>query len=221
MSRRAKVKADCRADTRGKPWAGIPIVVIQSPAYRDCSVHARAILVEVVARMNGYNNGKIAVSQRELSEALRCSPRKIVSGIVELVEHGLLDVAIEGKWKERQARQYRLTFVSTKNASATNDYRDWTPRGKSGASDAVSDEPESASDAVAEHTNAASDTVAVERERPRETANSQNCPASDAVSLINKPCVVPEIRDWWLPNDPILEMAILALGKPEPLAKAA
>ncbi len=82
-----KVKADCRADTRGGPWAGIPVCVINSAAFRDCSVHARAILIELVARMNGCNNGKIAVSQREFA-ALRCHARKVVRGIVELWEHG-------------------------------------------------------------------------------------------------------------------------------------
>src|SRR5438045_3601597 len=103
MARR-KIKADCRADTRGGRWAGIPLQVIDSAAYRDCSVHARAILVELVARMNGWNNGSIAASHRELRAALRCGQRKIVRGIAELMEHGLIDVASEGKWKERLAR---------------------------------------------------------------------------------------------------------------------
>lgn len=223
MSRRAKVKADCRADTRGKPWAGIPLVVIQSAAYRDCSVHARAILVELVARLNGYNNGQIAVSERELRDALRCSPRKVVTGIVELMEHGLLDVAVEGRWKERMARQYRLTFVTTKNASATNDYLRWTPeKAKSGVTDAVAEAPQSATDAVTGRRNAATDAVTEGRGRSRKTANSQKRPATDAVTLISKPYVVPENRAAWFNGDPILGLAILALGKAdEPLAAAA
>src|SRR6478609_11251332 len=124
MARR-RVQADCKADTRGGRWAGIPVCVIESAAYRDCSVHARAILVELVARMMGYNNGRIAVSQRQLVEALGCSPRKVVRAVAELMEHGLLDVQIEGKWKERMAREYRITFVSTKGRSATNEYIHW------------------------------------------------------------------------------------------------
>jgi len=69
------------------------VCVINSAAFHDCSVHARAILIELVARMNGCNNGKIAVSQREFA-ALRCHARKVVRGIVELWEHGLLDVTV-------------------------------------------------------------------------------------------------------------------------------
>jgi hypothetical protein len=192
MTRR-KIKADCRADTRREPWAGIPICVIKSPAYRDCSVHARAILVELVARMNGYNNGKIAVSQRELVDGIGCSPRKIVRGIAELMEHALIDVETDGMWKERMAREYRLTFVSTKAKSATNDYLHWKPGIKSGATAAVAQTRQTGSAAVAPSLSADSDAAADARKCSRKIASSQNRPATDAVSLICKPYVVPEV----------------------------
>ncbi|MDB5662874.1 MAG: hypothetical protein JWN59_1212 [Sphingomonas bacterium] len=60
---RSKVKADYRADTRGGSWAGLPVCLIESPAYRHLSLYARAILVEITAKMRGWNNGEIAVSQ--------------------------------------------------------------------------------------------------------------------------------------------------------------
>lgn len=129
-----KSQADCRADTRGGRWAGIPVCVIQSAAYRDLSLCARALLVEFVTAMNGWNNGQIALSQRTLAKALRTTNfRAIGRGIAELMEHCLIDVTVEGQWKERMAREYRLTFVSTKTANATNDYRFWEPLRKSGA----------------------------------------------------------------------------------------
>ncbi|WP_344710902.1 hypothetical protein [Sphingomonas humi] len=82
--------------------------------------------------MNGYNNGEIARSQRQLAEALGTTNfRAIGKGIAELMEHGFIDVTAEGQWKARQAREYRITFVSTKTASATNDYRTWVKREKS------------------------------------------------------------------------------------------
>ncbi len=127
---RAKVKADCRADNRGGQWVGIPKCLVDSAAYRALSAEARAILLEIASRMNGYNNGKIGISQRELVSSLGCHNRKVIAGIAQLVEHGFLVVNVEGKWKERQAREYRLTFVSTKGAPATNDYLGWTPTKK-------------------------------------------------------------------------------------------
>jgi len=126
-----KARADCRADTRGGQFAGIPFCVINSPAYRDLSLWARAILVELVARMNGYNNGAIALSITEICEALGNSNRGAAArAIAELMEHGLLDLSAQANWKHKKAREYRLTFVTTAYApfGATNDYRNWEPR---------------------------------------------------------------------------------------------
>lgn len=130
-----KARAPCRADTRGGAWAGIPVCVIKSPAYRDLSLWARAILVELVARMNGYNNGAIALSVTEICEALRNSNRgKAAKAIAELMEHGFIDVAMQADRRERLAREYRLTFVATAGPpfGAANEYKSWTPTKKSG-----------------------------------------------------------------------------------------
>lgn len=189
MGKSRKIKADCRADTRGGPWAGIPVCVIESAAYRDCSVHARAVLVELVSRMRGYNNGKLAVSQRELVSSLRCSPRKVVRAIAELMDHGFLDVSVEGKWKERMARQYRLTFVSTKTAPATNEYRCWSRAGNSGATAKVSPSLRTATASIAAARKPAFAPVAIRPSGAQKTANLGNEPASGAVALISKPCV--------------------------------
>lgn len=221
MARR-RVKADCRADTRGGRWAGIPVCVITSAAYRRCCVHSRAILVELVARMHGYNNGQIAVSHRELRDALRCSQRKIVRGLAELMEHGLIDVTADGKWKERMAREYRLTFVSTKQAGATNEYRNWTPRTQTGASAVGATQRQSAAAVGAEATATGSAAGAdVEADRP-ETANSRNQSAFGVGALISKPYPDTDKSGWWT-ADRVLQahQAILALFAPEPLKAAA
>lgn len=128
-----KNQADCRANNRGGRWAGIPICVIESPAYRGLGLWARAILTEIVARMNGYNNGSIAISLTEICTALGNSNRgKAAKAIAELMQHGFIDVTTEGDRKERLAREYRLTFVNTvsngKFVAATEDYRNWTPQ---------------------------------------------------------------------------------------------
>jgi hypothetical protein len=161
--------------------------VIESAAYRGCGVHARAILVELVARMNGWNNGSIAASHRELRETLRCGQRKVVRGLAELMEHGIIDVAVEGKWKERLAREYRLTFVSTKQATATNDYRSWTARVESGASAVGAEKARSAPALGATDEITASGVGADAKPQRRKTAISQNRPASAVGALISKP----------------------------------
>jgi hypothetical protein len=96
------------------------------------------VLVEIVREMNGYNNGNIVLSQRQIASRLNTSNfRKIGRGIGELMQHGLIDVAVEGQWKTRMARQYRLTFVNSGKPGhyrpATNDYVHWTAAKKSRA----------------------------------------------------------------------------------------
>lgn len=130
MSRKKK-QADCRANNRGGRWAGIPICVIESIAYRDLGLWARAILTEIVARMNGYNNGSIAISLTQICTALGNSNRRKASlAIAELMQHGFIDVTAEGDRQERMAREYRLTFVNSvsngKFVAATEEYRNWT-----------------------------------------------------------------------------------------------
>jgi hypothetical protein len=120
-------QADHRADLRGKPFIGLPAAVLYSAAFTGLSLAARAVLLEILGRFNGYNNGRIAVSQRELAQRLGTSNyRRISKATVELFEAGFIDLAVEGKWKQRQAREFRLTFITTGKGppyrSATNDY---------------------------------------------------------------------------------------------------
>lgn len=139
---KSRQKADHRADTRGGQWVGIPHAVVDSEAYRSLSLWSRAILIEMVRAMNGFNNGAIAVGYEHLCKRLNNSnKRALAKGIAELMSHGLIDTEADASWKGRRTREYRLTFVNTtpggKHKPATNDYRDWVkPNPK--ASDASS-----------------------------------------------------------------------------------
>lgn len=132
MAKKKRGRAPHSGDTRGGAFAGIPLCVIKSEAYHDLDVFARAVLVELVARMNGYNNGQITISYKELAVRLnRKNEAKIGQAIASLVMHGLLEVSAESIWQERRAREYRLTFVNTTDAigrpiKATNDYLSWS-----------------------------------------------------------------------------------------------
>lgn len=143
-------KADHRADTRGSPWVGIPHAVLKSLAYRHLSLFARALLFEIVLQFTGYNNSEIALSQRQAAARLNNSNyRKIGHAFAELMEHGLIDVAVEGTWHPRRARLFRLTFVSAgkgKHIAATNDYISWSPDAHSSAADPATRDNGSADD---------------------------------------------------------------------------
>jgi hypothetical protein len=109
------------------------------------------------------------------------------------VQHGIIDVAVEGEWKTRQARQYRLTFVSTKLKPATNEYRSWTPdKVSSRVTGAVTEGHGTATTSVAALSKAVTGAVAVHIEQPRKSGNSHpRVPATRVVALIDKPCDTP------------------------------
>jgi hypothetical protein len=147
--------------------------VIESVAYRHLSPIARAILVELVSRMDGSNNGAIHVSYVELADCLNRKNQAVLGpAIGELMQHGLVDLSAESVWQERKAREYRLTFVNTTDAigrpiKATNDYVRWTPTfGKSDATNVVAGKPKTATAFVAGKIAAATAVVAKTHEKP-------------------------------------------------------
>lgn len=189
MARIKRVNADHRADTRGRPWAGIPHAVLESTAYLHCDVWERAILVELVKGLNGFNNGAIALSQRQIANRLRTSNfKRIGRSIAGLMLKGLIDVEAEGQWKQRMARQYRLTFVNTGSAGrhkpATNDYINWRAERKLGAEPVSAKTRQSAEPVSTEGTNAAEPLSAVQYGKLRKSPNASAEPVS---SLISKP----------------------------------
>jgi hypothetical protein len=228
MSRR-KIKSDQRADTRGAGFTGLPHVVHDSLAYRHLDLWGRAVLSQIIRRFNGYNNGKIAVSQREIADELRTTNfRKIARAFAELVEHGLLDVTTEGQWKERMAREYRLTFISTSSGGnhrqATNEYLAWTPlQRKSGADDVSAATDISAEDVSAERQKPADDVSARIAQHRRKTVDRQKTSADDVSTLIDKPYpeaipngIVGNGRAGpWHPNDH--RWAVLRPGRKVPI----
>jgi DNA-binding transcriptional ArsR family regulator len=126
-----KQKSPHQADTRGGPWLGIPHVVLKSDAFRHLPSFDRCVLLSIVLRFNGRNNGAIAVSYRQIAHDLdRKNQARIVDAIVTLFDHGLIAIAEEGQWIPRKARQYRLTWVSSGpegRLAPTNEYLDWRP----------------------------------------------------------------------------------------------
>lgn len=185
-----KSKATCRPALLGerRHFFMLPRCVVDSPAYRDLSVHARAVLIEIGVRLDGFNNGKIGCDQRSMMESLRCRPANIVKAIAELMTHGLIDVSAEGDRLAKKAREYRLTFVSTPTAPATNDYLRWTPTPeKSGATTVVTGKPTSATTVVTKGGKPATDVVTERIKSARKTAVFDPEPATTVVSHISKP----------------------------------
>ena len=190
--------ADTRAKEGQRGFAGLPMCVIKSEAYRTLSMIARAILIEIVATMNGHNNGKIHKSYKELALALnRKNQAPIGPAIAELMDHGLIDISAESVWQERKAREYRLTFVNTTDSigrpvRATNSYLKWTSRVKNDATHAVPRTPKVATAFVASRKSVGTHAVPTPNAKPRKPLNE---PATHAVIPIIKPYTTRRISE--------------------------
>jgi hypothetical protein len=198
---RGKGKTDHRADTKGAGFTGLPHVVQDSAAYRHLSLWARAVLSEIIREFNGYNNGEIVLSVTQMCERLGNSNRgKAARAIAELMEHGLVDVAADAKWKQRLAREFRLTFITSGKfphiRQATNEYAKWHPAKKSSGNDALPERPRAGNASLPEAPSAGDASLPVKKSYRRKTALSglsADAVAGNAVSpLIGKPYHSPE-----------------------------
>lgn len=114
MGYRRRPQNDQRADLRGKGFASIPTVVLDSEAWRTATVWERSVMLELVKLHNGFNNGQIGASQRVLAHRLNTTNmRQIGRAIAQLMMRGLIDVATECQRSERLAREYRITWLPT------------------------------------------------------------------------------------------------------------
>lgn len=127
---RGKDKAPHQASTRGGGFTGLPHVVQDSEAYRTLDPVARAVLLAVLRRFNGRNNGQIFVSFDEIGHDLNTTNRRAIGrSFAQLVQRGLIEVTAAPDRKHHKAREYRLTWISTtaggRHVQATEEYRLW------------------------------------------------------------------------------------------------
>jgi len=115
-----------RADARGGGFFLLPHCLLASDAFRTASPRAIKVLLALCAKHNGFNNGAIGIGFRELAEIMDSQNHGATGkALCQLMERGL--VALERSYPrgQRLANEYRLTFVATADAPATNEYLTW------------------------------------------------------------------------------------------------
>jgi len=131
--------------------------------------------MEILSRFNGYNNGEIGCSYREIAEGLgNKNFNRIARAVADCMERGLLDIGHEAVWKERHSRQYRLPWIMSGKppftAKATNEYLDW-PQKK--AADHVSADGNKSADHVSAGRNMSAEALsAVKHAKAQKSVNS-------------------------------------------------
>lgn len=116
-----------RVDARGGKAAMIPHCVLTSDAYRTASDRAKAALMVLLTKFNGFNNGRIILSTAHLAHGLgNQNYRANARAMAELEARGLAVLAKHYSDGSRRAREYRVTFIPTATAAAaTNEYLAW------------------------------------------------------------------------------------------------
>jgi hypothetical protein len=93
--------------------------MLDCAAFAALSGGAVKLLLRIVQRYNGANNGRIGFSVREAEAALPCSPAFAVKLFRELQDAGFIAAVTKGGFsrKVRHATEWRLTWESTHDAN--------------------------------------------------------------------------------------------------------
>lgn len=121
-----------KPDHRGNFYM-TPRRVVDSVAWRCASLRARAVLQVFQDRHNGFNNGDISLSIKEIGAALGDQNHAGNSrAVAELIELGFLECTSDAAHSQAKARTYRITFIGTgegkRATSATHEYQNWRPQ---------------------------------------------------------------------------------------------
>ena len=77
--------------------------LLESEAWRWLKPNSQAVYIELRRRFNGSNNGKISFSLAEGARILMASKSTIQKALVELEEHGFIQLVQKGRFRGRRA----------------------------------------------------------------------------------------------------------------------
>jgi hypothetical protein len=107
--------------------------MVQTVAWKSLNGNQRALYVEMAARYNGSNNGRIHFSAREAGAAVHVSKATAARDLTVLQERGFIFAMTRGafsvKYKQRQATEWRLTEFNcdVSGALPSKEFAHWSP----------------------------------------------------------------------------------------------
>lgn len=106
--------------------------LLRSVAWRSLDPVARAAYIEFGHRYNGSNNGAIALSMRDLAEALGVGKDTANKAVNNLLDRGFIARMKQGYFslKSRHCSEYRLTAekCDVTNSLPSKDFTRWVPK---------------------------------------------------------------------------------------------
>lgn len=109
---------------RGQPFLRVINAIYDHPAWKELSADARCILLELIRRYNGRNNGFITLSCREAAAIFHGGKGTAQTRLSELQAHGLVKIVNKGVYQNRHATTWLLTF-ETDDRNSHRPTHDW------------------------------------------------------------------------------------------------
>ncbi|MDA3913118.1 hypothetical protein [Oleiagrimonas sp.] len=92
--------ARTKAKSMGRSLSGkflmVPTDVLNSPNYRKLTTKAKALILDLGARFNGFNNGDLAMPWSWMKERGWNSKQTLKNARDELIEHGMIELTRQG-----------------------------------------------------------------------------------------------------------------------------
>ena len=99
-----------RAKHSGPAFIQLFHYVKRSTAYHGLHAYARALLIELIDRYDGSNNGMIVLGVREAAYELGCHQSTVSRAAQALDDAGLARPTKLGAWRGRHATEWRLMW---------------------------------------------------------------------------------------------------------------
>ena len=106
---------------------GVPRRVIRSPAYRDLSLAARCLMLELQDVWQP-SEPVIHYSSRRAATALNKATNTAALAFNELSEHGFIQCIDDDDWFNGKARTYRLAWLPNDGREPTNEWMSWSKK---------------------------------------------------------------------------------------------
>jgi hypothetical protein len=117
----------------GPPFIMLPRWVYDCPAFRSLKPGPRVLLLAVLRRFNGSNNGSIGLGVREAAAECNVSDKDTIrTYFAALEDRGFLRATFRGAFNlkdptQNRATEWRLTWLDSPGIRPTKEFMDWTP----------------------------------------------------------------------------------------------
>ena len=108
----------------------VPRQVIRSPAYRDMTLPARCLMLELQDVWKP-SEPVIHYSSRRAAKTLGRAAGTGALALKDLAEHGFIEIVDDASWFNGKARTYRLTWLANNGREPTNEWMKWEVKNKS------------------------------------------------------------------------------------------